>query len=230
MKSLETFVKFYCVRIFNIVQFDYYGDGLFTFQIYKETGIECCYPSRDAKEFKKIELANVWKKDEYLIDYNSMEYQKRVDLLCFKKIENIVDYIQIDIISMDVDPSLQMLVNFYTTFQCFIKKFISCHTSIIKLSISILLTRILKPNMEKFYKHWERGSKISIKFVKRTWEIEIEWLTGRCMFVNGWIQFAKDTELSVDDSLVLYKRSSDNNILNACIFKAHEYDNDNGEG
>lgn len=61
------------------------------------------------------------------------------------------------------------------------------------------------------------------------WEIEIKWLAGRCMFVKGWNEFAKDTELAAGDSLVLYKFSGNDQALNACIFKGAKYKNETGK-
>lgn len=90
--------------------------------------------------------------------------------------------------------------------------------------------QILNPSLESFYKNWEHGSKVNLRFLKRTWEINVEWRVGRCLFQNGWLEFAKETKLAAGDSLILYKFTNDDQLLNVCIFKGNEYVLDHGEG
>lgn len=52
--GLRTFVTFYGIRIFGIVQFNYYGDGMFSVKIFKESVVECNYPLSNPKEYKKV--------------------------------------------------------------------------------------------------------------------------------------------------------------------------------
>lgn len=50
------------------------------------------------------------------------------------------------------------------------------------------------------------------------------------MFQKGWHEFAKDTKLTSGDSLVLYKITDDDSLLNVCILKGEEYNIDDNSG
>lgn len=111
--GLRTFVKFYGIRIFSIVQFDYYGGGLFKVKIYKESAIECHYPLSDPIAFKKSEAAKEVNEDQFLVNYDSLEYDKRLALLTFNGFILDPHYVQIDIMPMDIDPKRKILVSFH---------------------------------------------------------------------------------------------------------------------
>lgn len=81
----------------------------------------------------------------------------------------------------------------------------------------------MKKDLKKLYGTWEDGSKVVLRFIKSSWEIEIERLGGKCVFGKGWHEFAKETELEVGDKLMLYAdMSTDAMIFNVCICKGGE--------
>lgn len=71
------------------------------------------------------------------------------------------------------------------------------------------------------YKGWADGKRIFLKFSKKSWEVEVLWLGGRCFFWKGWSKFVAENGLKDGDTLVLFNDnpcSSDN--VKVCIFKA----------
>lgn len=87
----------------------------------------------------------------------------------------------------------------------------------------------MNKDLRKLYENWETGSKVILTLCKKSWEIEIAWLGGKCAFGKGWTDFFNATELEVGDKLVLYESAeTDNRILNVCIFKGHEYIDEEG--
>ncbi|KAK1384937.1 hypothetical protein POM88_022672 [Heracleum sosnowskyi] len=89
---------------------------------------------------------------------------------------------------------------------------------------------VLNQRLKSFCRNWKNGNKIIFKILKRTWETDIKWEAGKCMFQKGRQEFAIDTELVAGDSLVLYKFTNDDQLLNVCIFKDNENVNDKREG
>lgn len=65
-------MKYYEIKMYNVVQFDYYGGDEFDVTIFKDTRIEINYPQMTESEFLKSEKFLQWKKDEYIVDGMSL--------------------------------------------------------------------------------------------------------------------------------------------------------------
>lgn len=60
-------------------------------------------------------------------------------------------------------------------------------------------------------------------FVDRRWEMKVERINDNCTLGAGWQEFATEIELASGDTLVLFKStSSDDNLVNVCIFKEED--------
>lgn len=109
-------MRFYGVKIYNLLQLDYYGDNLFVVKIFKDTATECNYESKDLAEFLKIEDLEHWRKDKYVLDSLSLEYEKVSARWLFNALHNNASYFQITINSLDIDPKQNKLVKGFFNF------------------------------------------------------------------------------------------------------------------
>lgn len=107
--GLINFMRFYEIKIYNLVQFDYYGNDLFDVKIFKDTAIECNYPIEDPEVFFKNDNINSWRKEQYMIDCSSLEYQKSYALWKFNSYENNVTSFDIKISDAAIDKNLMPL-------------------------------------------------------------------------------------------------------------------------
>lgn len=93
--GLGSFVRFYEIKLYNLVHFDFYGNNMFVVKFFKDTGVECVYPIKDKKEFMDSEDSHtVWRKEEYVIDGWSLELDKARALWSFNSQQNYVDYFE----------------------------------------------------------------------------------------------------------------------------------------
>lgn len=53
--GLRRFKHLYEIKLYNVVQFDYYGEDMFVVKIFKEYGIEVKYPNMNPKDITKDE-------------------------------------------------------------------------------------------------------------------------------------------------------------------------------
>lgn len=75
--------------------------------------------------------------------------------------------------------------------------------------------------MLKLFPDWMNGDKINLNLVEKMWEIEIETKDGLWCFGKGWMNFAEDTALEVNDILICYNFFS-NPAIYVCIVKGIE--------
>ncbi|KAK1384321.1 hypothetical protein POM88_022056 [Heracleum sosnowskyi] len=104
--GLGTFIRFYEIKLYNLVQFDFYGNIIFVVNIFKDSGVECVYPIKDKKVFMDNEkMHTVWRKEEYVIDGWSLEFDKPNALWSFNSHQNYVDYFEKKINFNDMDEN-----------------------------------------------------------------------------------------------------------------------------
>lgn len=103
ISGLPNFMIYYRVELFNLVQFEYYGNDIFNVTIFKESGIECKYPIIHPVKYLKSEEARKWRKGKLIPEVGSMECEKNAALFCFNALKNVSDYYEIDIISNSFD-------------------------------------------------------------------------------------------------------------------------------
>lgn len=111
IKDLSEFMKFYEIKLYNLVLFDYHGEDLFTVKVFKETAVECNYPTMNADEFFRSHRRNQWREEQYIFDCWNLEYDKSRALWTFNAFENYVNYFEIDINKFDIDAKLNNLVS-----------------------------------------------------------------------------------------------------------------------
>lgn len=109
--GLINFMRFYEIKLYNLVQFDYYGNDLFKVKIFKDTAVECNYPIKNPEEFFKDDNINTWKKEQYIINCLSLEYQKAYALWKFNCYENYVQSFDIHVGNADLDKNILSLVS-----------------------------------------------------------------------------------------------------------------------
>ncbi|KAK1378495.1 hypothetical protein POM88_025239 [Heracleum sosnowskyi] len=108
--GLRRFMRFYQIKLYNLVQFDYYRDCLFLVKIFKNTAVECDYRKQDPEEFFRNEDLNSWRKEHYITDCLSLEYEKCHAVWSLNAFENHVGYININIRDVDIDQKHEKLV------------------------------------------------------------------------------------------------------------------------
>ncbi|KAK1396947.1 hypothetical protein POM88_006810 [Heracleum sosnowskyi] len=105
--DLGSFMKFYEIKIYNLVQFDFYGNNLFLVKKFKDSTVECEYPITNQKVFMDNEkLHTVWRKEQYVIDGWSLEYDKAHALWSFSSHHNYVNYFEKKIKFYDIDENV----------------------------------------------------------------------------------------------------------------------------
>ena len=127
--GLRRFMRFFEVKLWNLVQFDYYGNNLFIVHIFKDNAVESKYPKIDPEEFFKNENMNSWREEQYVIDFLSMEYQKSCALWTFNAYTDCVPYYNVKIGRLDIDENVEKLVRIfknlcylYDTYVCLVTK------------------------------------------------------------------------------------------------------------
>ncbi|KAK1384936.1 hypothetical protein POM88_022671 [Heracleum sosnowskyi] len=105
--DLGSFMKFYEIKIYNLVQFDFYGNNLFLVKKFKDSAVECEYPITNQKVFMDNEkLHTVRRKEQYVIDGWSLEYDKAHALWSFSSHHNYVNYFEKKIKFYDIDENV----------------------------------------------------------------------------------------------------------------------------
>ncbi|KAL1816402.1 hypothetical protein ACET3Z_018976 [Daucus carota] len=105
LHGLNRFMKFYGVKIFNLVQFDYLGDGLFVVRLFKETAFESKYPTDKAED---IELSKEWEalnRSQYVLDTRTLEGEKAIASISFNACSHQTDYTYLMFVESDIDHS-----------------------------------------------------------------------------------------------------------------------------
>lgn len=111
--GLQSFMRFYEIKIYNLIQFDYYGENLFVVAgIFRDTATECKYPTTiNVEEYFKTKDITSWIEDEYVIDRCSMEYHKSRELWLFNACHSCYLYFTINIGKDDIAGKRNKLVS-----------------------------------------------------------------------------------------------------------------------
>lgn len=79
--------------------------------IFKESAIECKYPTITPDELFKSDKMPRWKEKEYVFHDQSIEMEKSFALLSFNAFRNCLHYYQIEIDNVDLDKGFKNLVS-----------------------------------------------------------------------------------------------------------------------
>lgn len=70
-----------------------------------------------------------------------------------------------------------------------------------------------------------------LNFCNKQWAVSIERTGSKCIFADGWNEFAEAVKLVVGDTFIIYRASStDINMLHVCIFSELHYIDDDFSG
>lgn len=108
--GVGSFIRYYGITLYGMVQFDYYGDDMFSVRIFKSTAISIDHPSQNPKEFVKNEKFEEWKTDEFQFDSTTLEFRKSVSLWGFNAYRNYREYYSMKVYGFDLDPRIYNLV------------------------------------------------------------------------------------------------------------------------
>lgn len=104
-------MKYYEIKMYGLVQFDYCGEDEFFVKIFKNTAIQPNYRKMCPSKFLGSEKCRNWKKTEYIVDDTSLEFQKAVAIWSFNAFMDYVDYLEMKIGTMHIDGELPYLVS-----------------------------------------------------------------------------------------------------------------------
>lgn len=78
--GLGTFMRYYQLKLYSTIQFDYYGDDVFVVKNFKTNAVECDYPTNDVKKFIKNKKSYEWEPVEYVVGNSTLEFEKHTSL------------------------------------------------------------------------------------------------------------------------------------------------------
>lgn len=110
-------MRYYGFGVYSVAQFDYYGEGMFEVKLFRETANECNYPKQHPNEFVKTKDKEAFYVDDYLLDLESIEFEKRFALFCCNGCRNTTDYVEMRIINLNLHPNVMDVVS--SEFQSF---------------------------------------------------------------------------------------------------------------
>lgn len=110
--SLSRFMKYYGLKIFNLVQFDYLGEGLFVVRLFKETAIESKYPSDRANDVQCSKEWEALNRSHYVLDTSTLEGEKAIASISFNACSHQTDYTYLMFVESDIDQSRGNMVIF----------------------------------------------------------------------------------------------------------------------
>nr|XP_017258259.1 PREDICTED: uncharacterized protein LOC108227556 [Daucus carota subsp. sativus] len=106
--DIGKFMRYYGLTVYNVALFEYYGDGLFEVQIFRDTAVECLYPKMHPTEFFKT-TGKYYDEEDYILDTKSLELEKQLSLLCFNACANKTDFVEMCLSEQNLNPHLQNL-------------------------------------------------------------------------------------------------------------------------
>ncbi|KAK1363550.1 hypothetical protein POM88_039111 [Heracleum sosnowskyi] len=118
--GLRRFMKYYEIKMYGVVMFDYYGGNEFGVKVLKNDAVEANYRRMTPSKFVNSDNYLKWKKDDYIVDGMSLHYQKAVALWSFNAFQNYVDYFEMKIKNLHIDgrhPYLRMCNEFEKLFK-----------------------------------------------------------------------------------------------------------------
>ena len=110
--KLNRFKKFYGVKLLNLVQFDYVGDGLFVLRLFKDTTFESKDPAGSATDVESSEEWEELNRSQYVLDTNTLESEKAIASISFNACSNRIDYTYLMFVESDIDQSRGNMVIF----------------------------------------------------------------------------------------------------------------------
>ncbi|KAL1803070.1 hypothetical protein ACET3Z_031717 [Daucus carota] len=78
--GLSKFMRYYGMKIFNMAQLDYYGEGLFVVSLFKDTALELNYPVGMPKDLNMSKEWEEQNRDDYVVRAGWREFYEAVGL------------------------------------------------------------------------------------------------------------------------------------------------------
>lgn len=108
--GLRSFMRYYTLKMYSIVQFDYYGNDIFKVIISKTNMVECNYPTTHVDVFIKNKNTVKWKPKEYILGQSNIEYEKHASLWSFNGYWNSSEFKEMKVSKSDIDPKSSSMV------------------------------------------------------------------------------------------------------------------------
>ena len=109
--GIGSFMRYYGFGVYSVAQFDYYGHGMFEVKVFRETGVQCHYPSCSPNELVKRKDLKDFAEEEFVLNLHSLEFEKRFSLFCFNTCRNTIDYVEMRIIGLYLLPNIDYVVS-----------------------------------------------------------------------------------------------------------------------
>lgn len=117
--GMRRFIKCYDIKVYNVIQFDYYGDNVFVVKIFRNTTIECNDSIMEPAKFLENEKHFKINKDLNIIDGLSLQYQKAYALWFFNACQNFDEYFEIKILNVHINGADHILVSVFDLYMRF---------------------------------------------------------------------------------------------------------------
>lgn len=111
LDGLGSFMRFYKLKMYSTIQFDYYGDDLFVVKKFKTNAVEGDCPRNNPKTFTKNKETYDWNLDEYIVGNSTIELEKHTSLWGFNAYWNSADFKKMKISSSDLNRRTSYVVS-----------------------------------------------------------------------------------------------------------------------
>lgn len=101
--GLNKFMRHYGLKIFNMAQLDYYGDGLFIVTLFKDTTLEFNYPTGSPN---RLHISTEWQeenRDDYVVSTGTSQFENCVTSILFNGCSNKDGYASMLIMESDME-------------------------------------------------------------------------------------------------------------------------------
>lgn len=116
--GLNNFLRFYDLRMYSVLIFDYFGSGNFAVKCYKSTATSVISPTIDPAEFFANENSNQLNMDEFIYGRNHLQIEKYIGLVCYNAFNHDPEEFKIEVKGIQNNEESQVLVRSFF-FNCF---------------------------------------------------------------------------------------------------------------
>lgn len=108
--GLYDFMRFYKLKMYSVVVFDYFGAGYFDVNCYNHTATSIVYPTIDPVVFFKNEKSTHSRMDEFIYGCNCLEVEKYISIIAYNAIRNNPEEFKIEVSGLENSEEMQHLV------------------------------------------------------------------------------------------------------------------------
>lgn len=108
--GLSKFMRYYGMKIFNMAQLDYYGEGLFVVSLFKDTALELNYPVGMPKDLNMSKEWEEQNRDDYVVRAGTFQLAACETSIFFNCCTNKDGYASMLILESDMEMDRGLMV------------------------------------------------------------------------------------------------------------------------